>query len=131
MTRAETRIKEVIPFFENKDTFLGYRKLMDCAIDTQNLDIYSDVIALTDWKEKYPNEEGKLIKRSLEILNRISKIPIDDNNTEKPLVTGSDIIKSYGTNRFKLGPISINVHKGDVYGLVGENWKAFLKGKNY
>ncbi|WP_303316011.1 ATP-binding cassette domain-containing protein [Flavivirga abyssicola] len=121
MTRAETRIKEVITFLENKDTFLGYRKLMDCAIDTQNLDIYNDVIELTDWKEKFPKEEGELIKRSLEILNRISKIPIEDNNTEKPLVTGSNITKSYGANRFKLGPISINIHKGDVYGLVGEN----------
>ncbi|GAA3598457.1 ATP-binding cassette domain-containing protein [Flavivirga amylovorans] len=121
MTRAETRIKEVVAFFENKDTFLGYRKLMDCAIDTQDLDIYNDVIALTDWKEKHPNDEEKLIKRSLEILSRISKIPIEDYNTKHPVVTGTNIIKSYGANRFKLGPISIKIHKGDVYGLVGEN----------
>ncbi|MDO5969728.1 ATP-binding cassette domain-containing protein [Flavivirga aquimarina] len=121
MTRAEVRIKEVITFFENKDTFLGYRKLMDCAIDTQNLDVYNDVIELTDWKEKFPDEEDELIKRSLQILNRISKIPIDDYNTETPVISGSNLIKSYGFNRFKLGPISINIHKGDVYGLVGEN----------
>ncbi len=121
MTKVEARIKEVSTFFENKDTFLGYRKLMDCAIDTQNLDIYNDVITLTDWKEKFPNEEGELIKRSLQILNKISKIPIEEYNTKTPVVVGSNITKSYGTNRFSLGPISINIHKSDVYGLVGEN----------
>ncbi|GAA3654072.1 ATP-binding cassette domain-containing protein [Flavivirga jejuensis] len=121
MTRAEARIKKVITFFENKDTFLGYRKLMDCAIDTQNLDIYNHVIALTDWKEKFPNEEDELIKRSLQALNKISKIPVEDHNTKSPVIMGSNLIKSYGLNRFKLGPISMNIHKGDVYGLVGEN----------
>lgn len=121
MTRAEARIKEVVTFFENKDTFLGYRKLMDCTIDTQNLDIYNEVIELTDWKEKFPNEEDELIKRSLQILNKIAKIPVEDYDTKNPVVTGSNIIKSYGINRFTLGPVSINIHKGDVYGLVGEN----------
>ena len=101
MTKAEARIKEVVIFFENKDTFLGYRKLMDCAIDTQNLDIYNEVIALTDWKEKFPKEEDELIKRSLQVLNKIAKIPIEDYNTEKPVVTGSNIIKSYGVDRFE------------------------------
>jgi len=37
MLKAEARIKDVISFFENRDTYLGYRKLMDCAIDTQDL----------------------------------------------------------------------------------------------
>lgn len=121
MLKAEIRIKEVISFFENKDTDLGYRKLMDCAIDTQDLDIYSEVITLTDWKEKNSEKEDLFIEKSLDVLNKISKIPITEYNTATPAVAGKELIKSYGANRFKLGPISVKIHKGEVYGLVGEN----------
>nr|WP_321228299.1 ATP-binding cassette domain-containing protein [uncultured Psychroserpens sp.] len=121
MSQAEVRIKEVISFLSNKDTVLGYRKLMDCVIDTQDLDLYREVIDLTDWKEQFPEKEDELIERSLVILERVAKIPISEYNTKKPVVVGSDLIKSYGYNRFKLGPISVKIHKGEVYGLVGEN----------
>ncbi|WP_047547714.1 ATP-binding cassette domain-containing protein [Psychroserpens sp. Hel_I_66] len=121
MSKAEARIQEVISFFKNKDLVLGYRKLMDCVIDTQDLDLYREVIDLTDWKEKFPEKEPELIERSLVILERVSKIPIIEYNTNNPVVVGSNLIKSYGYNRFKLGPISVKIHKGEVYGLVGEN----------
>lgn len=121
MLKAEARIKDVISFFENRDTYLGYRKLMDCAIDTQNLSIYNEVITLTDWKEKNPLDEDLFITKSLEILKKISKIPIPEQDTINPVVIGKALTKSYGYNQFTLGPISIKIHKGEVYGLVGEN----------
>lgn len=121
MSKAKARIQEVISFLNNKDTVLGYRKLMDCVIDTLDLDIYREVIALTDWKEKFPDKVDELIERSLKILNRVSKIPISEYETNNPVLIGKDLIKSYGHNRFKLGPISVSINKGDVYGLVGEN----------
>jgi len=121
MVKSEARIKEVKTFFENKDTDLGYRKLMDCAIDTQDLNIYNTIIELTDWKEKHPQEEDVFIQKSIKILNKISKTPITEYDTKKPVVIGKELKKSYGINRFTLGPISVKIHKGEVYGLVGEN----------
>ena len=121
MSKAEARIKEVISFFKNKDTVLGYRKLMDCVIDTQDLNIYREVIELTDWKEKHPEKEEELIEKSLFILKRVSKINISEYDINNPVVTGTNLTKSYGDNRFKLGPISVEIRKGEVYGLVGEN----------
>tara|TARA_R110002049_G_scaffold68465_3_gene177474 strand:+ start:7786 stop:8937 length:1152 start_codon:yes stop_codon:yes gene_type:complete len=121
MTKAEARLKEVISFYKNKDTVLGYRKLMDCVIDTQDLKLYQQVIGLTDWKEKHPENETEFIEKSLDILNEVSKIKITEYNTNKPVVVGNALTKSYGRNRFKLGPISIEINKSQVYGLVGEN----------
>ncbi|TXD84717.1 ABC transporter ATP-binding protein [Subsaximicrobium wynnwilliamsii] len=121
MTQAKLRIQEVNSFFKNKDTVLGYRKLMDCAIDTQDLAIYKKVIALTDWKSQHPEQEVAFIEKALSLLNEISKIPITEYQREKPVVVGENLIKSYGINRFELGPISTTIHKGEVYGLVGEN----------
>ena len=65
MSTLEKRLKDVFVFFENKDTVLGYRKLMDCALDTQNLDIYKQIINLTDWKSKHPNQDDIFISKCL------------------------------------------------------------------
>lgn len=121
MTKAQERIKEVISFFDNRDIFLGYRKLMDCATDTQDLNIYKDIVELTDWKEKFPEKEDELVSRSFKILEKISKTSINEVNIDIPIITSSNLIKNYGHNRFTLGPISIDIKKGEVYGLVGEN----------
>ncbi len=121
MLEFEKRIKEVKDFLSNRDIILGYRKLMDCAIDTQDLGIYREVIALTDWKEKFPTEEDQLINKSLEILDKIALIPIKENVDIEPIVSVKDLVKSYGKNKFSLGPVSLAIKKGEVYGLVGEN----------
>lgn len=121
MSKAEARIKEVFSFYKNKDTVLGYRKLMDCVIDTQDLELYNQVIELTDWKENNTDNEAEFIKKSLAILESVSKIPITEYNTNNPVVVGNGLTKSYGLNRFQLGPISVDIKKGQVYGLVGEN----------
>ncbi len=121
MSKKQERIQEVSVFLKNRDTVLGFRKLMDCALDTQNLSIYKDIIALTDWKEQFPAEEDELIERSFSILEKISKEPVEEYDTSKPIVVASNITKSYGNNRFRLGSISLELKKGKVYGLVGEN----------
>ncbi len=121
MSKAEQRIKEVLNFFHNSDTVLGYRKLMDCAIDTQDLDIYNEVITLTDWKEKFPENEIELVEKSKSLLEKIRKIPIPEHRNNHPIIEAENVIKSYGKNRFNLGPISLSITKGQVYGLVGEN----------
>lgn len=117
----EHRIKEVRNFFENKDTVLGYRKLMDRVIDTQNLDLYKEIIELTDWKERHPLDETGLTEKSLTILDKVSKIKIESNTLQKSVIHATEVTKSYGRNRFTLGPVSLEIKKGQVYGLVGEN----------
>ncbi len=121
MTQSEQRIKEVYTFFNNNDLVLGFRKLMDCAIDTQNMDIYKSVINLTDWKENHLDKEEEFVLKCKEILSAISKISINEYNSTTPIITGENLEKSYGKNRFSLGPVSLEIKKGQVYGLVGEN----------
>ncbi|MEY8759131.1 ABC transporter ATP-binding protein [Chryseobacterium tongliaoense] len=121
MTKHQQRVGEVYHFFENKDTVLGFRKLLDCAMDTQNMEIYKEAIALTDWKEQYPDQTGELIEKSKKLLQKIEKIQVPEYPLEKSVLRAKDIVKSYGSNRFSLGPVSMEINKGQVYGLVGEN----------
>lgn len=121
MTKHQERVDEVYHFFNNKDTVLGFRKLLDCAMDTQNMEIYKEAIALTDWKENNPDHAEGLIEKSKDLLIKIEKISIPEHPVEKPVLRAQDIVKSYGSNRFSLGPVSVEINKGQVYGLVGEN----------
>ncbi|MBD8081452.1 ABC transporter ATP-binding protein [Chryseobacterium caseinilyticum] len=121
MTRHQQRVNEVQHFFDNKDTVLGFRKLLDCAMDTQSMEIYSEAIELTDWKEKFPTYTDELIEKSKILLAKIEKIPVQEHLTEKSVLRARNILKSYGSNRFSLGPVSMEINKGQVYGLVGEN----------
>jgi ABC-2 type transport system ATP-binding protein len=121
MTKHQQRVAEVYHFFDNKDTVLGFRKLLDCAMDTQNMEIYKESIELTDWKEKFPTYTEELIERSKILLQKIEKIRVQEYVKERSVLRARNILKSYGSNRFSLGPVSMEINKGQVYGLVGEN----------
>jgi ABC-2 type transport system ATP-binding protein len=121
MTKHQQRVAEVYHFFDNKDTVLGFRKLLDAAMDTQNMEIYQEAIELTDWKEQYPTYTEELIEKSKILLQKIEKIPVKEHSLEKSVLRARNILKSYGSNRFSLGPVSLEINKGQVYGLVGEN----------
>jgi ABC-2 type transport system ATP-binding protein len=121
MTKHQQRVGEVYHFFDNKDTVLGFRKLLDCAMDTQDMKIYKEAIELTDWKEQYPSYTEELIEKSKNLLQKIEKIPVKEQQLEKSVLRARNILKSYGSNRFSLGPVSMEINKGQVYGLVGEN----------
>lgn len=121
MTKHQHRVNEVYHFFDNKDTVLGFRKLLDCAIDTQNMEIYKEAINLTDWKETSNHAIREFIEKSKILLEKIEKIQVQEHSVEKPVLRAKNILKSYGSNRFSLGPVSMEINKGQVYGLVGEN----------
>ncbi|WP_312077653.1 ABC transporter ATP-binding protein [Chryseobacterium sp.] len=121
MTKHQQRVAEVEHFFENKDTVLGFRKLLDCATDTQDMSIYKEAIALTDWKETQNHSIEDLIQKSKDLLAKIEKVQVQEHVSEKSVLQASNIVKSYGNNRFSLGPVSVEIKKGQVYGLVGEN----------
>ena len=121
MTKHRLRVQEVLHFFDNKDSVLGFRKMLDCAMDTQNMSIYKKAIELTDWKEKYPTYTDELIEKSKILLQEIATIPVEEYNNEQSVLRARNILKSYGSKKFSLGPVSVEIKKGQVYGLVGEN----------
>ncbi|WCM42723.1 ABC transporter ATP-binding protein [Flavobacterium sp. CBA20B-1] len=121
MTSHQQRVQEAVHFFVNKDTFLGFRKLLDCAMDTQNMHIYQDAIALTDWKEKNPKEIEAFSAKAKELLEKIAQIHVEPHTANELVLEANDLTKSYGSQKFSLGPVSLTLTKGQVFGLVGEN----------
>lgn len=121
MNLFQDRIQEVIAHFNADDVFLAFRRLLDCVMDTEDMGLYQDAILLTSWKEENPLELQSLKERSLALLDKVSKVSVTPYDTAVPIVLASELTKSYGVGRFSLGPISLSIKKGQVYGLVGEN----------
>lgn len=121
MNLHQQRVDEALLFFDNKDIFLGFRKLLDCVMDTQDMAIYDEAINLTDYKEKNPQQTDAFINKAKELLAKIALITVNEYKTDQYVLKASLLTKSYGTNKFALGPISLTLTKRQVFGLVGEN----------
>ena len=121
MNKYQLRVQETLQYFTQKDIGLAFRKLLDCAADTQQMSIYEKAIALTDWKEKHPAEVETLIEKATVLLREIADCKVPELSTETAVLVAEEVRKHYALGRFQLGPISLSIKKGQVYGLVGEN----------
>ena len=121
MNKHQLRVQETLQYFTQKDIGLAFRKLLDCAADTQQMSIYEKSIALTDWKEKHPAEVETLIEKATVLLREIADCKVTELPTETAVLVAEEVRKHYALGRFQLGPISLSIKKGQVYGLVGEN----------
>ena len=121
MNKHQLRVQETLQYFTQKDIGLAFRKLLDCAADTQQMSIYEKAIALTDWKEKHPAEVETLIEKATVLLREIADCRVTELPTETAVLVAEEVRKHYALGRFQLGPISLSIKKGQVYGLVGEN----------
>ena len=121
MNKHQLRVQETLQYFTQKDIGLAFRKLLDCAADTQQMSIYEKAIALTDWKEKHPAEVETLTEKATVLLREIADYKVTELPTETAVLVAEEVRKHYALGRFQLGPISLSIKKGQVYGLVGEN----------
>ena len=121
MNKHQLRVQETLQYFTQKDIGLAFRKLLDCAADTQQMSIYEKAIVLTDWKEKHPAEVETLIEKATVLLREIADCKVTELPTETAVLVAEEVRKHYALGRFQLGSISLSIKKGQVYGLVGEN----------
>lgn len=106
----------------HQDYALAFRRLLDCAMDTQDMALYRAAIKLTAEREQHKETPGPgWVSACLELLDQIAAIPLQAGNTNDAVISGEHLKKVYGHSGFALGPISVQIRKGQVYGLVGEN----------
>ena len=51
MNIFQQKIEEVINHFNKNDLHLGFRRMVDCALETQDILVYKQCIELNEWKE--------------------------------------------------------------------------------
>jgi len=103
------------------DYHLGFRKLVDCVLDTQDKAFYKLCIDFADWNESDLRNDAEFVERALDLIQNLEKATFEIKLDKKPLLIAENVSKVYGRRKFRLGDISISIHDGDVWGLVGEN----------
>ncbi len=103
------------------DYHLGFRKLVDCVLDTQDKAFYKLCIDFADWNESDLRNDAEFVERAFALIQKLEKATFDIKLDKKPLLVAENVSKVYGRRKFRLGDISISIHEGDVWGLVGEN----------
>ena len=103
------------------DYHLGFRKLVDCVLDTQDKAFYKLCIDFADWNESDLRNDAEFVERAVDLIQKLEKATFEIKLDKKPLLVAENVSKVYGRRKFKLGDISISIHEGDVWGLVGEN----------
>jgi ABC-2 type transport system ATP-binding protein len=121
LNEFQQKLTTVSNHFANGDLHLGFRQLVDCILDTQQKEFYQLCIQHTEWlhEKEQPNE--LIIERSLEIIDRLKNVHVSSGDRSKALLKVTNLNKTYSGRRFKIEHISMEIHPGDVWGLVGEN----------
>lgn len=122
MTAYLKKINQTRNHFSNSDYNLGFRNLVDCVLDTENLAFYRKTIDLVSWQEENPTQEELFIQKSLDLLNELENVSIGEEKlSQKKLAKIADLRKRYNRSSFQIGPIDLELYSGEIWGLVGEN----------
>ena len=116
------RLAEVNSYFEHGDHHLGYRRLMDAAIETENFDVYQATLDFCDWYDVHSEDKSAVQDRVKDLLILISngyREPAEIKNTLR--LKATVVSKKYSRGNFSLSPLNLELHLSEIIGLVGEN----------
>ncbi|PQJ78222.1 ABC transporter ATP-binding protein [Polaribacter porphyrae] len=119
----EQLIQNALLYFKRGDYSLGYRTLLDTALNTDSELIFIQVL---NFVAQYENESNanklSLLHLFTECCEAIKKVKVKEKGLlEHTILSAKNITKNYNKGRFVLGPVSVSLKKGDIFGLVGEN----------
>ena len=123
MDTFNKKLFETSQSYQNQDLNLGFRRLIDCALDTNDNEVLKEVLAFTDWRHNAHNETSdEEISKALALIENMGKrnfqFPQTSLNT---IITAHQVLKSYAKGNFTLGPLDVSVKMSEMVGLVGEN----------
>lgn len=117
-------LHEVKSYFDNNDTHLGMRRLLDAAIETGNSNVFQHTLNFCDWYDinhKKENFAG-LNERVSSLIDIIGNAPPLPAKKEDQLALKADgISKRYAHGNFSLSKLNVHLPVGKITGLVGEN----------
>lgn len=121
MNKFQSKIDQCRNHILNQDIDLGFRKLVDCVLDTQNLAFYKQTIEIVSWYDKNPIQTESYLSKLHALIAQLEQVKLPDNGFGKVLISTSDLEKRYSRSSFSIGPIDIELKSGEIWGLVGEN----------
>lgn len=121
MNTSATLLAALQKMLDNNDLDLFSRRVLDAIADTRDMNMYRNGIDFTDAIHRQQLSQGQVKERGTQLLTELSGYTIPETSADSETLSVTEITKSYGYGKFALGPVSLTLRKGQVYGLVGEN----------
>ncbi|MCZ8169443.1 MAG: ATP-binding cassette domain-containing protein [Flavobacterium sp.] len=122
MNEFEKQFQEIEDYLKFEDYPLVIKRLIDFTLDTETLSCYLEMNQFLDWLDYNGNDTAGQATRLRQLIDQLYAFLKDKPQASREvLVTLKDVVKSYGTGRFGLGPIDLALYAGQIVGLVGEN----------
>ena len=121
MNTTGNLLADLEEMLDNNDLQLFSRRVLDAVADTQDMAIYQKGIAFTAQKHLQNPSDEQLKVWGKALVADLKQQAVPQASTQRAIITAAEVSKSYGTGKFTLGPVSLEIRKGQVYGLVGEN----------
>lgn len=113
------KVNEVNEHYAHGDTNLGFRRLIDCVLDTLHLPFYQRIVDLAILQEQEKTAEW--LEKSQALIADLAAFPVVDKRKTEPLLHAKELVKRYGRGNFSVGPVDLAIYSGEIWGLVGEN----------
>lgn len=118
---------EIRSYLDHRDYVLSIRRLLDFSLDTNEPGIIREAIALSKaYRHAGMFDGNPLLSPELESATNHLLSRLVEKEEAKPiyhgvLVHASGISKRYSRGNFSLKPLSLDIHCGQIIGVVGEN----------
>ena len=119
-------VHELLQQVQHGDLALANRRLLDLCFDTNNSELIRQAIQISKSLRKYLHE-GKKEDAAMLLDTEIKRLGDQILEAERAemhhelLIEANNIAKQYAQGNFRLQPISLSVHRGEIIGIVGEN----------
>jgi ABC-2 type transport system ATP-binding protein len=122
MTEFEKQFREIRGFLEFEDYSILTKRIIDLTLDTENILFYQKTNDFLDWIDKNESNTYEKKQQYELLLNELHFELSSKQVPEKQLiVSAKELRKIYNGAGFSLGPIDLDLHQGEILGLVGEN----------
>jgi ABC-2 type transport system ATP-binding protein len=122
MNEFAKQCQELRDFLTFDEYTILIKRIIDLTLDTQNLEFYHKTNKLLNWLDtNETNDEAKKEHFSILLEELISYLENKPISEYKILLETKNLVKQYNHSNFGLGPIDLQLHQGQILGLVGEN----------
>lgn len=124
MTYFQNRLQEVSSYFAHGDTHLGYRRLLDAAIETLNFGVYEHTLRFCDWYDANAanGNSANLSANVQDLLQTIGNGYNGSNEVQESVKLKADNVSMrYSHGNFSLSSTTVHLNTAQIIGLVGEN----------
>ena len=122
MNTFQIQFEEIIDYLKYDDFQILTKRVIDLTLDSESLSLYKKTNDLLDWLDANPENSVEKKQKFQSLLDELHAfLNTKEIVIPKLLVSAKALEKTYFSARFSLGPVNLNLHQGEILGLVGEN----------